>query len=53
MVQNKLLQQFCHIKTDFYKRYKAGYSEKDPNCESLLHHCCEQVKSSVTDVFML
>ena len=39
------------MRTDFYERYKAGCSEKYPNYENLLHHCCEQVKSSVTDVF--
>ena len=48
MSQNKLLQQFCHIKTDFNITYKAGCSEEYPNYENLmLHHCCEhcQVKS--------
>ena len=39
------------MRTDFYKMYVAGCSEKYPNYENLLHHCCEQVKSSVTDVF--
>ena len=39
------------MRTDFYERYKAGSSEKFPNCENLLHHCCKQVKSSITDVF--
>ena len=29
------------MKTDFYKRYKAGCSEKDPNYENLLYHCCK------------
>ena len=33
-------QQFCHMKTDFYKRYKVGCSEKYPNYENLLQHCC-------------
>ena len=37
------------MRTDFYKRYKSGCSEKYPNYETLLHHCCEQFKSSVTD----
>ena len=50
-VRTNFLQQFCHMRTDFYKRYKAGCSQKYPNHENLLHHCCEQVKSSVTDVF--
>ena len=50
-VRTDFLQQFCHMKTDFYERYEAGCSEKYPNYENLLHHCCEQVKSSVTDVF--
>ena len=49
------LQQFCHMKTDFYKRYKAGCSGKYPNYENLLHHCCEhcQVNNNVcvTEVF--
>ena len=39
------------MRTDFYKRYKAGCSEKYPDYENLLHNCCEQVWSSVTDVF--
>ena len=39
------------MRTHFYKRYAGGCSEKYPNYENLLHHCCEQVKSSVTDVF--
>ena len=34
--------------TDFYKRYEAHCSEKYPYYENLLHHRCEQVKSSVT-----
>ena len=30
------------MKTDFYKRYKAGCAGKYPNYENLmLHHCCE------------
>ena len=32
------------MKTDFYKRYKAGCSRKYPNYENLLHHCCEHCK---------
>ena len=52
MGQNQnFLQHFCNMKTDFYKRYKAGCSEKYPNYENLPYHNCEQVKSSVTDVF--
>ena len=43
------------MKTDFYKRYKAGCSGKYPNYENLLHHCCEhcQVDNNVhvTEVF--
>ena len=39
------------MSTDFYKRFEAYCSEKYLNYENLLHHCCEQVKSSVTDVF--
>ena len=42
--QLNFLQQFCHMRTDFYERYKAGCSEKCPNYENLLHDCCEQVK---------
>ena len=41
MGQNNFLQQFCHMKTDFYKRYKAACTGKYPNYENLLHHCCE------------
>ena len=41
------------MRTDFYKRYKAGCSEKYPNYENLLHHCCDEVKSSVTDMMYL
>ena len=53
-VRTNFLQQFCHMKTDFYKRYKAGCSGKYLTCENLLHHCCEhycQVKSNITDLF--
>ena len=49
-VRTNLSQQFCHMKTDFYKIYKTGCSGKYPNYEnSMLHHCCEhcQVKSIV------
>ena len=50
-VRTNFLQQFYHMKTDFYKIYKAGCSEKYSNYENFLHHCCDQVKGSVTDVF--
>ena len=54
-VRTIFLQQFCHMKTDFYKRYEAGCSGKYPNYENLLHHCCEhcQVNNNVcvTEVF--
>ena len=50
-VRTNFLQQFCHMKTDFCRRYNVGCSEKYPYYENLLHHCCEQVKSSITDVF--
>ena len=41
------------MRTYFYERYEAGCSEKYSNDENLLHHCCKQVKSSVTDVCMI
>ena len=47
-------QQFCHMKKDVYKIYKAGCSGKYPNYKnSMLFHCFEhcKVNSSVTDVF--
>ena len=49
MGQNNFLQQFRHMKTDFYKRYKAGCSGQYPNYENLLHHCYEhcQVNNNV------
>ena len=48
-VRTIFLQQFCNMKTYFYKRYKAGCSGKYPNYENLLHHCCEhcQVNNDV------
>ena len=47
MGQN-FLQQLYHMKTDFYKIYNAGCSEKYPNYENLLRHCCNQVKCSAS-----
>ena len=54
LMQDGLEQTFAAVlpyENRFYERYKAGCSEIYPDHENLLHHCCEQVKSSVTDVF--
>ena len=49
-IRTNFLQQFCHMRTDFYKKNTKLVAKKIPKLLNLLHHCCEHAKSSSSDV---